>query len=75
MKEQVIDRFNPLKGFENIENILSIGQQSKVNTPPLPGTPMPNKNLLAQSPQKINGLTRSEQALLSPEEKVIAART
>ena len=50
-------------------------QVQRIQTPPLPGTPMPSKSLMAQSPQKINGLTRNEQALLSPEEKVIAART
>jgi len=47
----------------------------RIQTPPLPETSMPAPNLMAQSPQKINGLTRSEQALLSPEEKIIAART
>ena len=47
----------------------------RIQTPPLPPTNMPAQNLMAQSPQKINGLTRSEQALLSPEEKIIAART
>ena len=53
------------------------GQQlsQRIQTPPLPETSMPAPNLMAQSPQKINGLTRSEQALLSPEEKIIAART
>jgi hypothetical protein len=53
------------------------GQQlsQRIQTPPLPPTNMPASNLMAQSPQKINGLTRSEQALLSPEEKIIAART
>ena len=47
----------------------------RIQTPPLPPTNMPAQNLMAQSPQKINGLTRSEQALLSPSDKVIAART
>jgi hypothetical protein len=47
----------------------------RIQTPPLPATSMPAPNLMGQSPQKINGLTRSEQALLSPEEKIIAART
>ena len=53
------------------------GQQlsQRIQTPPLPPTNMPAPNLMAQSPQKINRLTRSEQALLSPEEKIIAART
>ena len=47
----------------------------RIQTPPLPPTNMPAQNLMAQSPQKINGLTRSEQALLSPSDKVIARRT
>ena len=54
---------------------IKTAQVQRIQTPPLPGTPMPSQSLMAQSPQKINGLTRSEQALLSPEEKVIAART
>jgi hypothetical protein len=54
---------------------IQTAEVQRIQTPPLPGTPMPSKSLMAQSPQKINGLTRSEQALLSPEEKVIAART
>ena len=66
------DRINPLKGFEGFDSML---RSEKTQTPPLPATSMPDKKLLAQSPQKINGLTRSEQALLSPSDKVIAART
>ena len=54
---------------------IKTAQAERIQTPPLPPTNMPAQNLMAQSPQKINGLTRSEQALLSPEEKVIAART
>ena len=54
---------------------IKTAQAERIQTPPLPATSMPAQNLMAQSPQKINGLTRSEQALLSPEEKIIAART
>ena len=54
---------------------IKTAQAERIQTPPLPPTNMPAQNLMAQSPQKINGLTRSEQALLSPEEKIIAART
>ena len=52
------------------------GLQSKVKTPPLGDTPMPNK-MLASVPQKNaqTNLTRTEEALLSPTEKVIAGRT
>ena len=52
------------------------GLQSKVQTPPLPNTPMPKK--MASNTQQINpqtNLTRNQEALLSPEEKVIASRT
>ena len=66
------DRINPLKGFEGFDSLL---RSEKIETPPLPPTSMPDKKLLTQSPQKINGLTRSEQALLSPSDKVIARRT
>ena len=46
--------------------------------PPLPNMPMPNRQMAAlgttqKSP--ITGLTRTESALLSPEEQVIARRT
>ncbi len=54
---------------------IKTAQAERIQTPPLPPTSMPAPNLMAQSPQKINGLTRSEQALLSPSDKIIAART
>ena len=52
------------------------GLQSKVQTPPLGNTPMPVQmasNTLQKDPQ--TNLTRNEEALLSPTEKVIASRT
>ena len=52
------------------------GLQSKVQTPPLGNTPMPMKmtsNTQQKNPQ--TNLTRNEEALLSPTEKVIASRT
>ena len=52
------------------------GLQSKVQTPPLGDTPMPIQmasNTLQKNPQ--TNLTRNEEALLSPTEKVIASRT
>ena len=48
----------------------------KIQTPPLPGTPMPAKmasNTQQKNPQ--TNLTRNQEALLSPTEKVIASRT
>ena len=49
---------------------------SKIQTPPLPDQPMPAKNLTSSLPKNPNtNLTQSEEALLSPTEKVIASRT
>ena len=65
------------KGIEKIKGIINpfAGLQSqRIETPPLPETPMPGDNLQASVP-KIDGLTRSESALLSPEEQEIARRT
>ena len=41
----------------------------------LPQMPMPNQRLFTRQNNQINNLTRSEQALLSPEEREIARRT
>jgi len=52
------------------------GLQSKVQTPPLGKTPMPAGNLTASLPKNPQtNLTQTEEALLSPSEKVIASRT
>ena len=81
---------NPIKedGFimENIKKIPNMikdlvlpgspGFTSKPVTPPLGNTPMPMKtasNTQIKNPQ--TNLTRNEEALLSPTEKVIASRT
>ena len=50
---------------------------NNIQTPPLPGTPMPDKKLVASAPQinQQTGLTRTESALLSPSEQEIARRT
>ena len=50
--------------------------QSKVQTPPLPNTSMPKK-MASNTQQKnpITNLTRNQEALLSPSEKIIASRT
>ena len=54
----------------------SPGFTSKPTTPPLGDTPMPMK-MASNATQKnpVTNLTRNEEALLSPEEKVIASRT
>ena len=48
-----------------------------IQTPPLGKTPMPviNNRQLLQKKDPITNLTRTEQALLSPSEKIIAGRT
>jgi len=53
-----------------------IGDVSQIQTPPLPQTPMPviNQAQMAQKDPQTN-LTRTEEALLSPSEKIIAGRT
>ena len=52
-------------------------EQAKIQTPPLGKTPMPVVNNAQNIQQKdpITNLTRTEQALLSPSEKIIAGRT
>jgi hypothetical protein len=49
----------------------------QVKASPLPQTPMPDKKLVASMPQinQQTGLTRTQSALLSPSEQVIARRT
>ena len=51
------------------------GQQSQA--PPLPNTPTPNVQMASAATAKspITNLTKTEEALLSPTDKVIAART
>ena len=62
---------------KNLINKLLPGEPvSKIQTPPLGNTPMPIKmasNITQKNPQ--TNLTRNEEALLSPTEKVIASRT
>ena len=67
IKEGIKKLFNPLSGLTS----------SNANAAPLPKTPMPNQRLVASMP-KTNlqtGLTRTQSALLSPSEQVIARRT
>ena len=64
----------------NIDDFIvkpSARDRSKLPTPPLGNTPMPVVNMAQNTQQKdpITNLTRSEQALLSPAEKIIAGRT
>jgi hypothetical protein len=64
------------EGFKKFINPLG-NVMGKAPTPPLPQTPMPDQKLVASMPQinQQTGLTRTESALLSPSEQVIARRT
>jgi len=67
---------SPAGSAEMEQPILNNNQ--KIETPPLPDTPMPNRQMstlpsLQKNP--VTGLTRTESALLSPTEQVIARRT
>ena len=59
------------KGADKLLNPLS--NAFRVETPPLPNTPMPVVQTAAL-PSTNTNLTRTQQALLSPEEQVIASR-
>jgi hypothetical protein len=64
------------RGKNLINKVLPGDPISQIQTPPLGNTPMPAK--MASNTQQINpqtNLTRNQEALLSPTEKVIASRT
>ena len=64
------------RGKNLINRILPGDPISKIETPPLPNMSMPAKNLTSSLPKNPQtNLTRTEEALLSPGEKVIASRT
>jgi len=54
---------------------IQIERMSSFNMSALPQTPMPNVQPTARNVDPRTNLTRTEQALLSPEEQVIASRT
>mgnify|MGYP003112499174 FL=1 len=72
--QEFIDKIKPLEidlGGFRIPQVGTIGDQSS-----LPQTPNINPNLFAQAPTGImQNLSRTEQALLSPSEQIIASRT
>jgi len=64
------------RGKNLINKVLPGDPVSKIETPPLPNMPMPAKNMTSSLPKNPQtNLTRNEEALLSPTEKVIASRT
>ena len=73
---KITDAIIPPAGAAEVEQTTPNNQ--RIKTPPLPNTPMPNKQMTTlPSLQKnpVTGLTRTESALLSPTEQVIARRT
>jgi len=75
---QILRRLNKLyldDVFPNISLELERAATFKLPTAALPQTPTPNVQPTAQQINPITNLTRTEQALLSPEEQVIASRT
>ncbi len=69
MFKRLKKRINSFKGLGAPE------PQAKIQTPPLPTTPMPKLTANTQQKNPQTNLTRTEQALLSPSEKIIAVRT
>ena len=74
---KITDAIIPPAGAAEIDQPVADTSQ-RIETPPLPATSMPNRQMTAlPSLQKnpVTGLTRTESALLSPNEQVIARRT
>ena len=72
--DSVIDLFSARETPEG--EVIQTSQVNEIQTPPLGNTPMPIQmasNVQQKNPQ--TNLTRNEEALLSPTEKVIASRT
>ena len=61
--------------FPNLNIEMERGATFKLPTAALPLTPMPNVQQTTRNVDPNTNLTRTEQALLSPEEQVIASRT
>ena len=60
------------RGLDRVKDLFS---EAPIQTPPLGNTPMPNNRLFARANVNPNtNLTRTQTALLSPEEQVIASR-
>ena len=60
------------RGLDKVKDLFS---EAPIQTPPLGNTPMPNNRLFARANVNPNtNLTRTQTALLSPEEQVIASR-
>ena len=66
----------PVSSIPRTDKNIQTTQLPDIQTPPLPGTPMPKiNNQMARNIDPQTGLTRTESALLSPTEQIIARRT
>ena len=71
-KETTIEQpKEPLINFDNIKNIFG---DASIQTPPLPNMAMPVVQTAQANVNPNTNLTPTQEALLSPDEKVIAAR-
>ena len=76
-----MNNINLIESFdEQVDLSDFVDTSEKMPTPPLPNTPMPNQNVIQasiadQATEPLNqGLTNTENALLSQEEKMIRLR-
>ena len=67
--EKIWQNVSPFKGLGAPKEL------TQIQTPPLNQTPTPKLTQNTQQKDPITNLTRTEQALLSPSEKIIAGRT
>jgi len=70
--ERGVDKVQDL--FSEAPQVQQDTQLADIQTPPLPSTPMPRVQM-AQAKNPRTNLTRTESALLSPSEQIIASRT
>ena len=74
---KITDAIIPPAGAAEIEQPI-VNTSQRMEVPPLPSTPMPNRQMSTLPSLQKNpttGLTRTESALLSPSEQIIARRT
>ena len=67
--KKIWQNVSPFKGFGSPK------ERTQIQTPPLDTTPMPKLAQNTQQKDPQTNLTRTEEALLSPSEKIIAGRT
>jgi len=65
----------PVSSIPTEDRSVETARLPKIKTPPLPNTPMPMVQTARANVNPNTNLTPTQEALLSPEEKVIASRT